>query len=61
MSRVMECAIIVSYDASQAVSVRFAKFRKSGQILEILPAELPGCGTLNQRVGVFPIGKGCAA
>lgn len=56
-----ECAIIVSYATSQAVSVRFAKFRKCGQIPDILQADLPGYRTLNQRVGVFPICKGCAA
>lgn len=41
----------MSYAASQAVSVRFAKFRNGGQIQDILLAELPGYGTLNQRVG----------
>ena len=49
-----ECAINVSYGASQAVLVRFAKFRKWGQIPEILPAGLPGYGTLNHRFEVHP-------
>ena len=48
------CAIIVSYASSQAVSVGFAKFRKWGQNPEILPAELPGYGTLNHRFEVHP-------
>lgn len=44
----------MSYGASQAVSVRFTKFRMCGQIQKILPAELPGYGTLNHRFDAHP-------